>query len=113
MPPTAFILDGHFTQMNGSGTVGGPFPLASQYSSAVLYSALSMSEGPHELIITNLDGDDKTPLVLDELLYTPLNIKAQPLRTSASSIASSASNVSSMYSPISSSATGSRMRHTH
>lgn len=72
MPPTTFILDGHFTQMNTSVTTGEPFSKAPQYASAVLYIATTISEGPHELIITNLDGNDDTPLILDRFVYTPL-----------------------------------------
>ncbi|KAI0331315.1 hypothetical protein GY45DRAFT_1370133 [Cubamyces sp. BRFM 1775] len=95
MPPTTFILDGHFTQINHSATIGEPFALVPQYASAILYIAMTISEGPHKLIITNLDGDSKTPLVLDEFRYTPLNPQPLSSNTSASSSASSASSASS------------------
>lgn len=90
MPPTTFILDGNFEQINTSATIGEPFSLASQYASAVLYAASTMTEGPHELIITNLDGNDKTPLVLDAFFYTPLEPQRELFNTTASSSTSSA-----------------------
>lgn len=77
MPPTTFILDGHFTQVNTSVTIGEPFAKAPQYASAVLYIATTISVGPHELIITNLDGNDDTPLILDKFVYTPLDTEPQ------------------------------------
>ncbi|KAI0331314.1 hypothetical protein GY45DRAFT_1249134 [Cubamyces sp. BRFM 1775] len=93
MPPTTFILDGHFTQINTSATIGETFPKDPQYASAVLYIATTISEGPHELIITNLDGNDDTPLILDKFLYTPLDPTPQ-------SQASNASTSSGAYSPF-------------
>ncbi|KAJ8472684.1 hypothetical protein ONZ51_g8352 [Trametes cubensis] len=100
MPPTTFILDGHFTQMNTSVTIGEPFSKAPQYASAVLYIATTISEGPHELIITNLDGNDDTPLILDRFVYTPL---PQTSNASSSSVASTSSHTSASASAASSS----------
>ncbi|KAI0355289.1 hypothetical protein OH77DRAFT_1454431 [Trametes cingulata] len=71
MPPTTFILDGHFTQMNGTVTDGATFP-GTNFTQAVFYIALSVSEGEHELIITNLQGNGTMPLMLDGFIITPL-----------------------------------------
>ncbi|KAI0832728.1 hypothetical protein BC628DRAFT_1308982 [Trametes gibbosa] len=80
MPPTTFILDGHFTQMNESVTDGDRFP-GTQFNQSVLYIALTLSEGEHELIITNLAGNASMPLILDGFIITPL----QQTNTSVSS----------------------------
>lgn len=70
MPSTTFVLDGHFTQMNHSVTNGDKFP-GTQFNSSVFYIAITLTEGEHELIITNLDGDSARPLVLDSFIITP------------------------------------------
>ncbi|EIW61593.1 uncharacterized protein TRAVEDRAFT_18255 [Trametes versicolor FP-101664 SS1] len=71
MPPTTFILDGHFTQMNLSVTDGETFP-GTRFAQSVLYIALSMSEGEHELIITDIGGNSSNPLQIDGFIITPL-----------------------------------------
>lgn len=71
MPPTTFILDGHFTQMNLSVTDGETFP-GTRFAQSVLYIALSMSEGEHELIITDIGGNFSNPLQIDGFIITPL-----------------------------------------
>ncbi|KAI0638481.1 hypothetical protein C8Q77DRAFT_1188251 [Trametes polyzona] len=90
MPPTTFILDGHFTQMNASVTNGAPFPNARGFAQSVLYIALTLTEGEHELIITNLGANASAPLVLDGFIITPLK-----QQTSSSSSATSSSTSSS------------------
>ncbi|KAL7282625.1 hypothetical protein ACG7TL_004097 [Trametes sanguinea] len=72
MPPTTFILDGHFTQMNTSATAPGtPFPGAPEFSQSLFYIALTVLEGEHELIITNLGANASVPLMLDGFIITP------------------------------------------
>ncbi|KAI0650440.1 hypothetical protein C8Q79DRAFT_901335 [Trametes meyenii] len=71
MPPATFVLDGHFTQMNGSVLDGDAFP-GTNFAQAVFYIALTITEGEHELIITNLGGSASTPLMIDGFIITPL-----------------------------------------
>ncbi|KAI9064832.1 hypothetical protein FKP32DRAFT_1625008 [Trametes sanguinea] len=71
MPPTTFILDGHFTQMNRSATTGTPFPGAPEFSQSPFYIATTVLEGEHELIITNLGANASMPLMLDGFIITP------------------------------------------
>ncbi|KAI0776161.1 hypothetical protein BD413DRAFT_526926, partial [Trametes elegans] len=105
MPPTTFVLDGHFRQINTSDVffgdksgVGGTG--AAGLVPAMLYAALTISDGPHELIVTSLGGNASAPLVLDGFIVTPT--QDDPGSTSSSSpSASSAAEAGSGGSSVS------------